>query len=123
MGLIEEQLVVGVYTSLMYLACKPFVSGYLTTLFVCGFLKHFVGYVSGLQSLYCKVKGREGLRPISTPLIVLESLLEGCVFVALGFLLKSMGIKNGVYVIAFTGHILAEVTGFHDLFIQCRCIK
>ena len=95
--------------------------------FILGFLKHYLGYITGLQNWYCKkrnenvnanVKTKE--RKIKPSL--LQNVQEGIAFIILSFLIQKFLKLKDIYFIAFlTGfilHLLAEFTGIHTIFCK-----
>jgi hypothetical protein len=123
MNLLIEQIIVGIFTTIIYLFLLPFGLEYYILLFLDGFLKHILGHYLGIQSLFCN-KYKPGSRSIvSFPQIILEAIIEGIIFVIFGLLLVKCGISHHLapYIIAFSIHILTEFTGIHYLFIKHRC--
>jgi hypothetical protein len=123
MNLIAEQLVVGFFTLFIYLLLLPFRLPFYTLLFFDGFLKHFIGYYIGLQTLFCD-KHKPGTKSIvSLPQLIAECILEGILFVIFGSVLHKLQIKKHLipYIIAFSIHTIVSYTGIHDIFLKHRC--
>lgn len=98
----------------------------IAKLFLIGFIKHFFGYLSGIQSFYCNLylsDNENNKYEVKSSSIIIESLLEGFMYVSIGFLLFKM-IKNNYLVIFSLGfciHIIADIFGIHDLFLKNNC--
>lgn len=126
-----EALLVGFFCVVLYGGLqwmKPF----LLLLFVLGFLKHSLGYVSGLESLFCNhgqackeihPSTRNTIRKEAhTEILFLESLMEGLVFVLGGLLFY--GVTSKVYIVFLIGfflHVIAELGGLHTQFCEKNC--
>jgi hypothetical protein len=123
--LLGESLFVGVYSCLIYFFVSFAVSSNFTLLlFVVGFLKHFLGYYLKIQDFYCATCVK-GSKSYTTKQILLgESILEGVVFIILGFLLGVFIKNRGVlmFLLGFLLHIFAEFTGVHKYFCKNRCV-
>jgi hypothetical protein len=128
MYLILEAIWVGVFCVVLYVGIQR-IKSFLLLLFMLGFLKHTFGYLSGLESLYCNYgqacleAGNSLRKEAYTDYILMESVIEGLVFVALGTLLYSI-LKNKVGVIFLLGfllHMMAEWSGIHTTFCQENC--
>ena len=122
--LLTESLFVGVYACVIYFFVSFVVYSNFTLLFFVGFLKHFLGYYLKIQDYYCNscVKGSKS--QVSTRDLFIESILEGSVFIILGFLLGVFIKNRGVlmFLIGFLLHIFAEFTGVHKYFCKNRCV-
>ena len=120
MGVLGEQLFVGVYTMIVYQVCTLFGLQFYPLLFITGFIKHLIGYYSGIQSFYCKINGAG---KVVQNQIVLSSILEGFYFLLYGFLLAQLGITKSTVplVLAFTIHLTSEILGLHGRFIRDNC--
>ena len=91
--LLIEAILVGLYTIVIaFFLSFSFIKG-ISFFFILGFLKHYLGYITGLQSWYCKkrnvnvnanVKTKE--RKIQPSL--LQNIQEGIAFIILSFLIK-----------------------------------
>jgi hypothetical protein len=120
-----ESLFVGIYVCVIYFFVSFAVSSNFTLLlFVVGFLKHFLGYYLKIQDYYC-ASCVKGSKSHTTKQILLgESILEGCVFITLGLLLKVFIENRGVlmFLLGFLLHIFAEFAGVHKYFCKNRCV-
>jgi len=123
--LLGESLFVGVYCCLIYFFVSFAVSSnFALLLFVVGFLKHFLGYYLKIQDFYCATCVK-GSKSYTTKQILLgESILEGVVFIILGFLLGVFIENRGVlmFLLGFLLHMIAEFTGVHKYFCKNRCV-
>jgi hypothetical protein len=123
MNLLIEQLGVGIFTSIIYLLLLPFKLEYFTLLFLDGFFKHLLGYYLGIQTFFCDkhLPGTKSVVPF--PRLIAECILEGLLFLSFGFLLVKGGMARNItpYIIAFSIHIIIDLTGLHTLFLQHRC--
>ena len=121
--LLIEAILVGLYTIVIaFFLSFSFIKG-ISFFFILGFLKHYLGYITGLQNWYCKkrnenVKTKE--RKIQPSL--LRNIQEGIAFIIVSFLIKKYLKIKDIYFIAFlTGfilHLLAEFTGIHSIFCK-----
>ena len=48
-----EAILIGIYTSIIYMLVKPFIENTLLLFFIIGFFKHFFAYFIGLHTYYC----------------------------------------------------------------------
>jgi hypothetical protein len=123
--LLGESLFVGLYTCVIYFFVSYVVSFRLIfLLFVVGFLKHFLGYYLKIQDYYCGscVKGSKS--HTTKQILLGESILEGGVFIIIGFLL-GVFIGNRVvlmFLVGFLLHMIAEFVGLHKYFCKNRCL-
>ena len=123
--LLGESLFVGIYVCVIYFFTSYVVSSNFTLLlFVVGFLKHFLGYYLKIQDYYCAscVKGSKSYT--TKQILFGESILEGVVFIMLGFLLKVF-IENRwvlMFLLGFLLHMIAEFAGVHKYFCKNRCV-
>ena len=122
-----ESILVGLYCAFLYSVLSPYIILPIL-LFVIGFVKHYVAYYMLLHDYYCKygdacIQLHRDTRKIDPPIIV-ESLLEGCVFVIVGLLLCFMPKINGMemlFLVGFLLHIGAEWSGIHTYFCRDLC--
>jgi hypothetical protein len=150
MKLLIETIFIGLYTQCIYfLLCILFVQlpihfklikvNLKTQIFIVGFLKHFLGYYTGIQSYYCNhYNNKNGHNIINSHKyalpknLVVFSLLEGFAFVLIASLLlyffQLIRVErkyNNIYVILFLVgailHLLAEITGIHKYFYTNYC--
>ena len=144
MNFLLESLFVGIYTLSIYFILKNIffinhINNYVL-LFITGFLKHFMGWVFGLQTYYCKYgnacnKNNSNSKRIFSFSnnkylshgfqIWIESILEGFVFLLVGILFYSFIKMKYDYIFVFlTGfglHILFEIVGIHKYFCLYQC--
>lgn len=147
MKLLIETIFIGLYTQCIYfLLCILFVQLPIHSIdikiqfFIVGFLKHFLGYYTGIQSYYCNnYNNKNGNNIINSYYkyalpknLMVFSLLEGFVFVFIASLLlyffQIIRVErkyNNNYIILFlvgaTLHLLAEITGVHKYFYTNYC--
>ena len=123
--LLGESLFVGIYVCVIYFFTSYVVSSNFTLLlFVVGFLKHFLGYYLKIQDYYCATCVKNSKSIVSRRDLFLESILEGGVFIILGFLL-GVFIENRVvlmFLLGFLLHIFSEFAGVHKYFCKNRCV-
>ena len=131
MYLILEAILVGFFCVILYTGLQ-WINPFILLLFVLGFLKHSIGYLSGLESLYCnygkacrsQVCHRRSFNKVAyTDHLLLESLLEGIAFIFVGILLYSI-LKHKMGSVFFLGvvlHLLSEWMGIHTMFCQQNC--
>lgn len=122
--LLLESLFVGVYSCAIYFFVSYILSGFTWSLFVVGFLKHFLGHYLKIQDYYCNSCVKNSKSQVTTRDLFIESILEGGVFVILGLLLKFF-ITNRfllVFLLGFLLHIFAEFVGVHRYFCKNRCV-
>jgi uncharacterized membrane protein len=135
--LIIESLLVGIYCCVIFwmvISFDQFTGQTYNILFITGFFKHLIGYVSGIHYYYCNYNG--SCDNLINPLIISESILEGITFIILGFLIKEISattntnstINNmnidyfNIFIIGFTLHISSDFLGIHDYYCRTRCI-
>ena len=149
MKLLIETVFVGLYTQCIYFLLRiiflqlPIHIHSINIniqIFVVGFLKHFLGYYTGIQSYYCNHYGpydyfnktQNQYKSAFPKNLIILSLLEGFgfVFIASFFInfLQIIRVErkyNNLYIILFlvgaTLHLLAEITGIHKYFITNYC--
>jgi hypothetical protein len=128
--IILEAILVGFYCIIAYIIVGNIISinNLNLFLFILGFSKHFFGYLLNIQLLYC-IHGyacsefhNKGI-DYKLGHLLLDSLLEGFVFLFLGrFLDLFIGHKYLLFfIIGCTLHILAEIIGFHTYFCKFIC--
>ena len=107
--------------------------------FLTGFLKHFLGYYTGLQTYYCNYgnacvevlekkdeTNHYQIKHMESFVILLESFFEGWAFVSLGVLISKMIKKREILIcllIGFVLHLLFEILHVHESFCKKRCVK
>lgn len=121
-----ESLFVGIYTYFIYLLLCPLFKNLNILLLVCGFIKHFFGYILGIWTMYCKIcKGDLFKASISCSKLIGESILEGILFLIVGNILtKVINNKSLLFiVIGVVLHFLFELLGMHVYFCETKCNK
>ena len=106
-NLIGEATIVGIYSTFLFSIFHPL------PIFWIGFLKHFLGYFLGLQSLYCNHHGKK--ESFITKYFIFECICEGVCFNILFYIFMNS------FITGFTFHLLSEYTGIHKVFIKYRC--
>ncbi len=123
--LLFESLFVGVYTCIISIFVSFLVSSNFTLLlFVVGFLKHFFGYYLKIQDYYCATCVKGSKSHVTTRNLIIESILEGGVFIILGLLLKVFIESRWIlmFLLGFLLHMVAEFVGVHKYFCKNRCV-
>ena len=137
MHYIFEAIFVGAYSYIIAIILsfciihKYYKYSYLL-LFWTGFIKHFSGYLLGIQTYYCNYgcykerkyqKNRKAVN--NTPGLIIESILEGIIYIVIGTIITQfITYKHLLSTVFFTGliiHILSELLGFHTYFCKNRC--
>ena len=123
MNLLVEQLIVGLFTSLIYLLLFFMRFKYSILLFLIGFFKHLLGYYVGLQDIYCEHHKPGSTARIKLSELLFESVLEGLLFLIFGFILIKFNVNQNIvpFILGFTIHIISEFIGIHYIFIENRC--
>lgn len=139
MDYLLESLLVGLYSVIIYLILKVFVppqsSSSLYFYFTIGFMKHFLGYFTGIHNYYClygeayqieleeQKNKNENNKCKNTIILFQESVLEGLWFMICILLLRpyfpSMAVI--VFIVGVVSHILTENIGIHREFCKKRC--
>lgn len=136
MILLLESFFVAIYSCAIFSILKYFLNlkiNILSLIFITGFFKHFIGWISGLQHLYCASKNHENIslykqqrylfdnyaRFVSK---IIESIGEGVLFVGLFLIIRSLSLTHNNYLIvciigAFL-HLLFEFIGMHRMFCK-----
>lgn len=126
MNYLVEAILVGLFCVFLYWGLQ-WIKPFLLLLFVLGVLKHSLGYVSGLESLYCNYgEACKAIHPLFrteayTDRLILESLMEGLVFALGGLLFYDTSKVYVVFLIGFVIHLLAEFSGLHTEFCEKNC--
>jgi hypothetical protein len=121
--LLIEAILVGLYTIVIaFFLSFSFIKG-ISFFFILGFLKHYLGYITGLQNWYCKKRNTNvKTKEIKIKPSLLRNIQEGIAFIIVSFLIKKYLKIKDIYFIAFlTGfilHLLAEFTGIHSIFCK-----
>ena len=120
-----ESFFVGLYCVALYSIGSIYPIHYILLLFITGFVKHYLGYFI-LHDYYCKYG--EACAQLynertENKYILVESLLEGVIFVIIGFILFKW-VSNRIYAIFILGfilHAINEMIGLHTYFCENRC--
>jgi len=98
-------------------------------LFIIGFFKHLIGYLIGIETLYCnliKDTNDNNEYQIKSNYILFECLMEGLAFIYFGYLLKFIKIENKIlyyFLLGFSLHIISDYYGIHKLLFIYNCFK
>ena len=113
-----QSVFVGIYCILLFIPLSYIIHNKFSILFVLGFCKHFLGFVFGIQSFFCKCA-------INTPYSILfyESIFEGALFVIFGYILTLLQLKKlvQIFIIGLVLHLLFEILSGHKWFCENRC--
>ena len=126
MNYIYESIIVGIYSSVIYsLISSIFYKVHLILLFfVVGFIKHLRGYYLSLHEYYCKYK--YDIVKSYNKNIILESILEGGLFIIFGYTismyLKTKNMLLIVFIIGVFLHIIFEIFGIHEKFCKSNIL-
>jgi hypothetical protein len=131
MNYIIESLFVGLYASFIYLLFSPFIKNFSLLLLVCGFFKHFLGYMFGLWTFYCNYGEacvnclpQQNEKYIANNIYLwIDSFYEAILFLIFGTLLSYV-ISSKIQLFLFLGillHIIAEKIGIHQDFCRKTC--
>lgn len=131
-----EAIFVGIYTLIIYFLLSFFIKNPSLLFFFVGFTKHFSGDFIQLHTFYCNYGyacryyfGKDNILHYFSDkkevVILIESILEGFVFLFLGLLLFSfLCFERKWYWFFLFGyflHIFFEKIGIHQLFCKYRC--
>ncbi len=131
-NLIFEAIFIGFFCLFIYKSIEILISfpiNIYLELFIIGFLKHFIGYLIGIQGLYCNLlKDSNDLNKyeIKSNYIIYECIMEGLIFIYFGYLLKFIKIDNKLiyyFILGFILHIFSDYFGIHKLFFIYNCVK
>jgi hypothetical protein len=136
---IIEAVIVGIYTTIIYAIIRIFIMDLfgvgvgvgVGVLFLLGFLKHFLGYLLGLHSIYCKYGfacGGNAKRVFDDGTFIIYSIFEGIYFVFLGGILfwwlgSIISPYVIIYLVGFILHILFEIFGMHKKWCSMHCVS
>ena len=138
MILLLESFFVAIYSCAIFSILKyfPLKINILSLIFITGFFKHFIGWISGLQHLYCASKNHENISLYRQKRYlfnthdfiarfvykIIESLGEGVLFVGLFLIIRSLSlIHNNYLIVCIIGaflHLLFEFIGMHKMFCK-----
>jgi len=116
-----EAIIIGLYSSIIYLPISLVKLNIIIELFIIGFIKHYFGYYLKIHNYYCKKnKKRKALNKY----LITDSIIEGILFIIFGyFTLQYFNIKIiGYFIIGIILHIFMEYINMHRYFIKYRCI-
>ena len=109
--LLLQSVFVGIYSVSIFILLSKI--GY-PNLFLTGFIKHFLGYILGLQDIFCKCL-------IDYPFL---SLMRDCSLEGILFLIFLQGSNLFTkFLFGFSLHIISEYLGIHKYFCKSYCIK
>lgn len=124
--IIIEAIIIGIITITLFLFIKK-ITNYLTIqLFLIGFIKHYLGYISGIQSYYCSLylsKSPNDKYESQSKNIIIESIFEGFIFIYFGLLLNKLIYNHFIliFILGFFIHIFADFYGIHSNFLKYNC--
>jgi len=129
MNYIFESMFVGIYSCIIYVLICNLVNNAFVLFFVTGFIKHLLGYLLNIHSLYCKYgyacQQFTKTTAIYSNYLVLESIGEGILYLLFGIILGKL-IVNKVVVVFIIGvllHLMFEILEIHRLFCKKRCLN
>ena len=129
-----EAIFVGLYVCCIYYIVNNilFIENFYLLLFICGFLKHFLGFLFGIWNWYCiygfackEITRNDKLYKKELPLfsIIKDSIYEAFLFLLVGMILHIF-LKNKIllfFIIGFGLHIIFEYIGIHKFFCIHNC--
>jgi hypothetical protein len=138
MILLLESFFVAIYSCAIFSILKyfPLKINILSLIFITGFFKHFIGWISGLQHMYCASKNHENIslhrkkrylfntHDFITLVVskIIESFGEGVLFVGLFLIIRSLTlIHNNYLIVCIIGaflHLLFDFIGIHRMFCK-----
>lgn len=114
-----EAVLVGLLSWVVSLIVSMFFGSVtITSVFLIGFLKHFISGIIGLHTWYCAYKFDKEYT-IRYPKLVLESIIEGIIFILM-YKMISTRVSYPFFVIGFSLHLIAEILGVHKIFCLSR---
>ena len=138
-----ESIIVGFYTSIIYFLLKSLKSlksfklfkNINNLLFSTGFIKHFLGYFLQIHTYYCnygyscisssKKNKKYQISKKHIGILILESIIEGFIFLFLGNILYSITRNINityVFIIGCLLHLISEIIGIHKYFCKYSCV-
>lgn len=129
MNYIFESMFVGLYSCIIYVLIHNFVNNAFVLFFVTGFIKHLLGYLLNIHSLYCKYgyacKQYTKTTAIYSNYLVPESIGEGILYLLFGIILGKLILNKVVvvFIIGFLLHLMFEILPIHRLFCKKRCLN
>jgi len=90
-GLIFEALFIGLLSLIIFVIINLIPVNLFIKLFALGFIKHYFGYISGIQNFYCNLYLSNRYDYESKLVnIIIESLFEGFFYLYIGLLLSKI---------------------------------
>lgn len=131
MNYIFEAILVGLYTSFLYLLFSPFVKNLFLLLLVIGFFKHFLGSSFGIHTWYCNngetcknVLSQDQTYTANTLYLIRDSIYESFIFLIFGYILSFKLTKLYLFfTVGFILHIISEKLLVHKYFCIKTCNK
>lgn len=129
MNYMLEAVLVGIYTSFIYLFFSPFIKNFYLLLLVVGFFKHFLGSSFQLHTWYCnngeaclKVLNQDQNYEANTIYLIRDSLLDSLLFLVVGVILSDKLTNINLYfTIGLILHIISEKLLVHTYFCKTTC--
>jgi hypothetical protein len=133
MNYILESIIVGVYSSMIFLIISNFIKNIYLLFFLTGFIKHLFGYLLNIHTLYCnygyacsnKDKNKDNNKiAIYSNYLWIESIVEGLLYLLIGLLITKF-ISNKLIIVFIIGillHLIFEKLKIHNIFCKTRCI-
>jgi hypothetical protein len=135
MHYLYEALIVGIYTSIIFLCNAIYVKNIVILLFLTGFIKHFMGYFLQIHYYYCNYGYKCNKKKQSVPLlnakfkpVFIQSIMEGLLFVIINYIFFNVSsVWQYRCIVIFLSsvliHIIAEYTNVHSYFCKNNCYK
>ena len=117
-NLIIESIIVAIYSVIIFWI-SGFIKNIYAKLFITGFIKHFLGYYSGLHTLYCNSKIYKSISILSFKELFIQSLIEGILFIILGYFIGHSYIN--IFFIGLILHIAFDILKIHKFYINNYC--
>jgi hypothetical protein len=129
MNYLFESIIVGAYSSIVYLITKNFVNNVYLLFFLIGFIKHLLGYLLNIHTFYCNYgyacsNKNKNKVAIYTNYLFAESVIEGILYLSFGLLFNKI-IKNkliDIFIVGVLLHIISEKLKIHIFFCKNRCV-
>ena len=124
-----ESILVGVYSLIIYVFINNSIRNNDVLLFVVGFFKHLFGYLLNIHTLYCNYgyacnKSVQYKKSVFSNVLIVESIIEGGVYVFLGIILDSIIPNKYIlyFIIGCILHLFSEILQAHKYFCSKRCV-
>ena len=131
MNYIFESIIVGVYSSIIFLIISNFTNNINLLFFLTGFIKHLFGYLLNIHTLYCnrgyacsnKSNDKNKIAIYSNYLWI-ESIIEGLLYLIIVLLINNFlsNKLNNIFIIGLLLHLFFEKLKIHNIFCKTRCI-